>query len=64
MSQPTTRACDTPEEPAESRPGLPSSDQTRRCRVCGCHDDDCLPCILRTGQPCFWFEPDLCSACV
>ena len=36
----------------------------RRCRVCGCTDDDCLRCMLRTGEPCFWFETDLCSACV
>lgn len=35
-----------------------------RCRVCGCTDDDCLDCILRTGEPCSWAEADLCSACV
>lgn len=35
-----------------------------RCRVCGCTDDDCSGCIERTGEPCMWFEPDLCSACV
>ncbi len=34
------------------------------CRVCGCTDDDCSGCIERTGQPCHWVEPDLCSACV
>jgi hypothetical protein len=29
----------------------------RRCRSCGCTDDDaCLP-------PCWWVEDDLCSAC-
>ena len=33
------------------------------CRVCGCTDDDCYACAVRTGQPCCWFEPDLCSAC-
>ena len=38
--------------------------QTRKCRVCGCTDDDCLGCIARTGQPCHWVETDLCSACV
>lgn len=27
----------------------------RRCRECGC--------IERTGQPCWWVEEDLCSAC-
>jgi hypothetical protein len=35
----------------------------RRCRVCGCTDDDCTQCIERTGEPCHWVEPDLCSAC-
>jgi len=35
----------------------------RRCRICGCTDDDCRQCIEKTGAPCFWIEPDLCSAC-
>lgn len=34
-----------------------------RCRVCGCTDADCHECIARTGEPCSWVEPDLCSAC-
>ncbi len=34
------------------------------CRVCGCTDDDCSGCIARTGAPCRWIEPDLCSACM
>ncbi len=34
-----------------------------RCRVCGCTDDDCRQCMAKTGQPCHWVEPDLCSAC-
>ena len=33
------------------------------CRVCGCTDDDCRQCIEKTGVPCHWVEPDLCSAC-
>lgn len=33
------------------------------CRMCGCTDDDCSGCIQRTGQPCYWVEDDLCSAC-
>lgn len=33
------------------------------CRVCGCTDDDCQHCLERTGSPCRWIEPDLCSAC-
>jgi hypothetical protein len=36
----------------------------RTCRVCGCTDNDCSGCIERTGVPCRWVEPDLCSACV
>ena len=35
----------------------------RRCRVCGCTDADCSPCIARTGAPCWWVAADLCSAC-
>ncbi|HVU38076.1 MAG TPA: hypothetical protein VHC95_07055 [Opitutales bacterium] len=38
--------------------------KNRRCRVCGCTEDDCRQCIAKTGQPCHWVEPDLCSACV
>ncbi|KKN07261.1 hypothetical protein LCGC14_1069010 [marine sediment metagenome] len=34
------------------------------CRVCGCTNDDCSQCIEKTGEPCHWVEPDLCSACV
>jgi hypothetical protein len=33
------------------------------CRVCGCTDEDCTRCVEKTGEPCWWFEPDLCSAC-
>jgi hypothetical protein len=36
----------------------------RKCRVCGCTDDDCRGCIEKTGEPCRWVEEDLCSACV
>ncbi len=35
----------------------------RSCRVCGCTDDDCSGCVERTGEPCYWIEDDLCSAC-
>ena len=34
------------------------------CRVCGCTDLDCSGCIAKTGEPCHWVEPDLCSACI
>jgi hypothetical protein len=36
----------------------------RRCRACGCTDDDCHQCIERTGTACHWIEEDLCSACL
>lgn len=38
-------------------------EDVRRCRVCGCTEEDCSGCIERTGQPCHWIEDDLCSAC-
>jgi hypothetical protein len=37
--------------------------EVRRCRICGCTDDDCHQCIEKTGEPCHWVEDDLCSAC-
>jgi ParB/RepB/Spo0J family partition protein len=36
----------------------------RKCRVCGCTDDDCSQCVEKTGEPCHWVEDDLCSACL
>jgi hypothetical protein len=36
----------------------------RHCRECGCTDNNCTGCIVRTGEPCHWVETDLCSACV
>lgn len=33
------------------------------CRVCGCTDLDFSNCIEKTGEPCSWYEPGLCSAC-
>ncbi len=35
----------------------------QKCRECGCTNDDCRACIKKTGSPCYWVEPDLCSAC-
>lgn len=37
--------------------------EIRRCRVCGCTDEDCSGCMQRTGKPCHWVGEDLCSAC-
>lgn len=39
-------------------------DPPQKCRVCGCTEDNCAQCIEKTGGPCHWIEPDLCSACV
>ncbi len=41
----------------------PGGGVQRHCRVCGCTDTDCRQCIAKTGKPCHWVEPDLCSAC-
>lgn len=43
----------------------PVCEPVRRCRVCGCTDDDCRKCIEATGQPCAWVEGerDLCTRC-
>jgi hypothetical protein len=44
--------------------GLPLvASMIRKCRVCGCTDNDCRQCIAKTGGPCIWVTPDLCSAC-
>ena len=37
--------------------------QGQTCRACGCTDDDCTKCYLRTGTPCFWAQDSLCSTC-
>ena len=34
------------------------------CRNCGCTGENCSGCVERTGEPCYWVEADLCSACV
>lgn len=39
------------------------TNETRRCRVCGCTDEDCTRCVERTGALCWWVADDLCSAC-
>lgn len=36
---------------------------TDECSVCGCTDEDCSQCVERTGLPCYWAQPGLCSAC-
>lgn len=46
-----------------SKKELDKMEEERKCRVCGCTDDDCSQCIEKTGEPCSWVEEDLCSAC-
>lgn len=36
----------------------------RICRVCGCTDINCEVCIQKIGEPCYWVEDNLCSACM
>lgn len=48
---------------AAAEPESEDPDLERRCRVCGCTDDDCRQCVEKTGEPCRWVEADLCSAC-
>ena len=43
---------------------IKTSSPVSTCRVCGCTDNDCRQCIAKTGEPCYWVEEDLCSACV
>jgi len=37
--------------------------EKKKCRVCGCTDDNRQQCVKKTGIPCHWVEEDLCSAC-
>lgn len=55
--------CD-PDDIPGGRQALAGMAGARRCRVCGCTDDDCSQCIAKTGGPCHWIEGDLCSACL
>lgn len=43
----------------------PAPAHERRCQECGCIEDECALCILRTGTPCQWSKKDesLCTAC-
>ena len=49
--------------PAVRLDRFPFHDGLQRCRACGCTEEDCSACAERTGEPCGWVEPDLCSAC-
>lgn len=59
----------TANKKAAKKPKKKASKQSKKktspgvCRVCGCTDDDCSRCIEKTGVPCYWIAPDLCSAC-
>lgn len=37
--------------------------ELERCSVCDCTEQDCSQCVERTGEPCHWTGPGLCSAC-
>jgi chromosome partitioning protein len=37
--------------------------EERKCRVCGCTDDDYRQWVEKTGKPRFWVADDLCGAC-
>lgn len=37
--------------------------RARKCRECGCTDDNCAECVKVQGYPCHWHEDDLCSRC-
>lgn len=52
------------EDDEEFSPEFEHVFDVRKCRLCGCTDNDCRQCIKKTGQPCHWVEIDLCSACV
>ena len=42
----------------------------KRCRICGCTDEDCSQCIAKTGEPCEWVpeleneEGGICTNCL
>jgi ParB/RepB/Spo0J family partition protein len=40
-----------------------TAEAERTCRVCGCTEANCAQCVEKTGEPCHWVAPDLCSAC-
>jgi hypothetical protein len=58
----TTSDTDQPTTNATLETSEPVGD-VQQCRACGCTDDNCTECVERTGQPCYWVKPDLCSAC-
>ncbi len=37
--------------------------EDRKCRVCGCTDDDCRQCIEAQGHACSWLLDNLCTRC-
>ena len=45
------------------RPTMTTTFAEPACRVCGCVDEDCYCCVMHTGDPCWWVDLDLCSAC-
>lgn len=53
----------TPERPSSTIENKTEEVKVRTCRICGCTEENCSQCIEKTGEPCYWIEEDLCSAC-
>lgn len=53
-----------PEETNQGKATTSEETKDRKCRICGCTDDNCSMCIKLTGEPCHWVEDNLCSACI
>ena len=65
-AKPATKAKGKKAKKSEEGAGDDDADEggAARCRVCGCTEEDCHDYIERTGKPCHWVEPNLCSACL
>ncbi len=35
----------------------------KKCKICGCTDDDCTQCVKAQGKVCTWVTNELCSRC-
>lgn len=55
--------CDDDLFPKDFDDGFDEEIEDRKCKYCGCTDEDCRQCIERTGQACHWISDDVCSAC-
>lgn len=53
-----------PSHPLRLSKALAPQPWERKCKECGCTDDDCRGCIQRTGSACYWLGINHCSACL